>query len=86
MTVTIAVCAEAFTAKLDSVMQDYNGEYRDKRRSDRLKAPETAIMGPEYFERFKAACIESGYRDGQFKLNLLMQDEKRQAMFKDLVK
>jgi len=78
--------AEAFTARLDSILQEYNGEYRDKRQSNRLKAPETALMGPESFERFKAICIDSGYRDGQFKLNLLMQDDKRQAMFKDLVK
>ena len=27
-----------------------------------------------------------GARDGQFKLNLLMQDEKRHGMFKDLIR
>ena len=78
--------AEAFTAQLDTLMQDYNPEYREKRASNRLKAPETALLGPESFERFKAVCIDRGYRDGQFKLNLLMQDEKRHAMFKELVK
>jgi hypothetical protein len=78
--------AEEFTAHLDRCLQDYNPEYREKRSSDRLKAPETAILSPESFERFKAACIDRGYRDGQFKVNLLMQDEKRHAMFKELVK
>jgi len=79
--------AEAFTARLDRLLQEYNPEYRDKRASNRLKAPETALLGPESFERFKVACIEAGYRDGgQFKFNLLMQDEKRHAMFKALVK
>ena len=78
--------AEEFTAYLDSCLQKYNPEYREKRCSDRLKAPETALLGPESFERFKAACIDRGYRDGQFKVNLLMQDEKRHAMFKELIK
>jgi len=66
--------------------QYYNPEYREKRLSNQLKAPETALLGPESFERFKAVCIDRGYRDGQFKLNLLMQNEKRHAMFKELVK
>jgi len=78
--------AEEFTAQLDRCLQEYNPEYRDKRASNRVKAPETALLSPEAFERFKKACIDRGYRDGQFKLNLLMQDEKRHAMFKELVR
>ncbi|MDR0487217.1 MAG: GH3 auxin-responsive promoter family protein [Treponema sp.] len=78
--------AEEFTAQLDRCLQDYNPEYREKRASNRLKTPETALLSPESFERFKATCINRGYRDGQFKLNLLMQDESRHAMFKELVK
>ena len=78
--------AEEFTAYLDKCLQEYNPEYREKRASNRVKAPETALLGPESFERFKATCIDRGYRDGQFKLNLLMQDEKRHAMFKELIK
>ncbi|GHU55614.1 hypothetical protein FACS189442_3400 [Spirochaetia bacterium] len=77
--------AEEFTTYLDQCLQNYNAEYREKRASERLKAPETALLGPESFERFKANCIDKGYRDGQFKVNLLMQDEKRHAMFKELV-
>jgi hypothetical protein len=78
--------AEEFTAYLDQCLQSFNPEYKEKRASDRLKAPETALLGPESFERFKANCIDKGYRDGQFKVNLLMQDEKRHAMFKELVR
>jgi hypothetical protein len=78
--------AEAFTACLDRHLHQFNPEYRDKRSSGRLKAPETALLVPDSFERFKAVCLDRGYRDGQFKLNLLMQDEKRHAMFKELVK
>ena len=78
--------AKSFTAELDRCLQEYNPEYREKRASNRLKEPETQILTSESFERFKAACIDRGYRDGQFKLNLLMQDERRHAMFKELIK
>jgi hypothetical protein len=78
--------AGEFTLQMDKCLQEYNPEYKEKRASNRLKEPEFAILGPEAFERFKATCIDRGYRDGQFKLNLLMQDEKRHAMFKELVK
>ena len=78
--------AKEFTAQLDRCLQEYNPEYREKRASNRLKEPETAILAHGSFERFKSACIDRGYRDGQFKVNLLMQDEKRHAMFKELVK
>ena len=33
------------------------------------------------YARFKAACLKDGFRDGQFKFNLLMQDEKRRTKF-----
>jgi hypothetical protein len=46
----------------------------------------TAVLVKESFEKFKATSIDKGYRDSQFKVNLLMQDEKRHAMFKELVK
>ena len=78
--------AEAFTKQLDEILKDYNPEYKEKRNSNRLKDPQTFLLGPAAFERFKATCIDQGGRDGQFKVNLLMQDEKRHAMFKELVK
>jgi hypothetical protein len=37
------------------------------------------------FDQFKQASIADGTgRDGQFKVNLLLQDEKRHAKFKQL--
>ncbi|MDR2394001.1 MAG: GH3 auxin-responsive promoter family protein [Treponema sp.] len=78
--------AENFTQVLDGYLKQYNIEYEAKRSSNRLQAPETAVLVKESFEKFKSTCIEQGYRDGQFKVNLLMQDEKRHAMFKKLVK
>jgi hypothetical protein len=77
--------AENFTRVLDEYLKQYNIEYESKRSSHRLKAPETALLVRESFEKFKAICINKGYRDGQFKVNLLMEDEKRHAMFRELV-
>ncbi|GHT52980.1 hypothetical protein FACS1894106_2930 [Spirochaetia bacterium] len=78
--------AREFTEKVDAELQLYNMEYKEKRASNRLKAPETYLLQNESFEQFKSRCIDQGFRDGQFKVNLLMQDEKRHAMFKGLVK
>jgi hypothetical protein len=78
--------AEEFTKVVDERLKAYNPEYQTKRESNRIKAPDTSLLVKDSFEQFKAACIDLGYRDGQFKLNLLMQDEKRQEMFEELVK
>jgi hypothetical protein len=78
--------AEEFTKAVDIRLQEYNTEYESKRSSNRVKAPDTSLLVKDSFEQFKAACIEKGYRDGQFKLNLLMLDAKRQEMFEQLIK
>jgi hypothetical protein len=78
--------ARAFTKEVDAILSVFNVEYKEKRASNRVKDPDTLLLVPQSFEQFKARCIDLGYRDGQFKLNLLMQDEKRHAMFKDLIK
>lgn len=77
--------AEQFTQKVDQVLQQSNIEYKAKRESFRVKDPVTHRLQRESFENFKAQCIAEGARDGQFKMNLLMQDEKRHAKFKTLV-
>ena len=77
--------AEQFTQKVDQVLQQSNIEYKAKRESFRVKDPVTHRLQHESFEHFKAQCIAEGARDGQFKMNLLMQDEKRHAKFKTLV-
>lgn len=78
--------AEAFTKSVDERLMEKNMEYKAKRESLRVHDPRTNVLVPESFEKFKARCIEEGARDGQFKLNLLLQDEKRHAKFKDLVR
>ncbi|MBR4520861.1 MAG: GH3 auxin-responsive promoter family protein [Paludibacteraceae bacterium] len=77
--------AEQFTQKVDQVLKQTNIEYKAKRESFRVKDPVTHRLQRESFEHFKAQCIAEGARDGQFKMNLLMQDEKRHAKFKSLV-
>jgi hypothetical protein len=78
--------AEEFTKAVDARLMEFNPEYESKRTSNRVKAPDTSLLVKDSFEQFKEACIDKGYRDGQFKLNLLMLDAKRQEMFEELVK
>ena len=82
---TTAGEAAEFNTVVDQVLQKVNVEYKTKRESLRLKEPLPYRMVTESFEKFKAECIAEGARDGQFKLQLLMQDEKRHAKFKKLV-
>lgn len=83
--ITQAVCDD-FTKLVDKYLREQNVEYVAKRDSFRVKDPIGHMMVENSFEKFKAACIAEGARDGQFKLNLLLQDEKRHAKFKLLVK
>lgn len=82
---TTQEAAENFSRKVDEVLQRINIEYNAKRVSFRVKDPITHRLQRESFETFKAQCIAEGARDGQFKMNLLMQDEKRHSKFKKLV-
>ena len=82
---TTQKAAELFTKKVDEVLQQENIEYKAKRESFRVKNAVTHRLQKESFETFKAQCIAEGARDGQFKMNLLLQDEKRHAKFKKLV-
>lgn len=77
--------ADDFSLVVDKKLKEINIEYEAKRDSFRVKAPVSHVMQESSFETYKKRCIEQGSRDGQFKLNLLMQDEKRHAMFKDLL-
>lgn len=77
---------DAFTKAVDDNLRAQNVEYVAKRDSFRVKDPVGHLLVEDAFGKFKAACIAEGARDGQFKLNLLLQDEKRHAKFKKLVK
>jgi hypothetical protein len=77
--------AEKFSELVDKYLKEVNCEYEAKRNSLRLKDPVTFRLQENSFETFKSRCIDEGARDGQFKLNLLMQDEVRHEKFKNLI-
>ena len=73
--------ADEFTRVVDRKLQEINNEYESKRASFRLKEPQAHILLSNAYSRFKAACLRDGFRDGQFKFNLLMQDDMRRRKF-----
>jgi hypothetical protein len=73
--------ANEFTKVVDRKLQEINNEYESKRASFRLKEPQAHILLSNAYSRFKTACLRDGLRDGQFKFNLLMQDDKRRRKF-----
>ncbi len=77
--------AEHFASVVDEHLKKMNIEYESKRDSLRLKQPITHRLRRNAFDQFKQASIADGTgRDGQFKVNLLLQDEKRHDKFKQL--
>lgn len=77
---------EQFNSCVDGKLMEKNQEYRSKRESLRLEKPVAHILVRDSFEKYKKSCMADGARDGQFKLNLLHQDETRHSQFKKLVK
>ena len=78
--------ANEFAKAVDQKLMAENVEYKAKRDSFRVKEPVGHLLVENSFEKYKAAMIAKGARDGQFKMNLLMQDDKRRAAFDELVK
>lgn len=76
----------AFTEEVDKSLKAQNEEYLAKRDSFRVKPPAGSILIENAFDAFKSEMLKRGSRDGQFKMNLLMQDEKRHEIFKTLLK
>jgi hypothetical protein len=77
--------ADLFGRVVDQKLREINVEYESKRASFRLKEPIAHRLINNAYSRFKAACLEEGMRDGQFKFNQLMQDENRRGKFQVLV-
>jgi len=81
---TTQATTDQFTEVVDQQLQIINEEYASKRQSFRLHAPRGHRLIKNAYARFKASCLEDGFRDGQFKFNLLMQDKRRQRKFNQL--
>ena len=77
---------DQFAAAIDKKLKAENVEYAAKRDSFRVKEPAGHLLVENSFEKYKALMIKNGARDGQFKMNLLMQDDKRHNHFKELVR
>lgn len=77
---------DQFAAAIDKKLKAENLEYAAKRDSFRVKEPAGHLLVENSFEKYKALMIKNGARDGQFKMNLLMQDDKRHDHFKELVR
>ena len=82
---TTQPAAEDFGKVVDELLCEINIEYASKRASFRLHAPVTHRLIDNAYARFKAACLDEGMRDGQFKFNQLMQDESRRRKFQVLI-
>ena len=66
-----------FVEEVDRQLCLNNIEYKSKRNSHRIQEPVGHILPPNAFVEYKKAyIIPSGCNDGQFKINLLMQDDK----------
>jgi hypothetical protein len=70
-----------FNKVVDRKLQEINNEYESKRASFRLKEPQAHILSANAYARFKKSMLLDGFRDGQFKFNLLMQDDMRRSKF-----
>ena len=70
-----------FNKVVDRKLQEINNEYESKRASFRLKLPQAHILSTNAYARFKKSMLSDGFRDGQFKFNLLMQDDMRRRKF-----
>ena len=82
---TTQEAAESFGKTVDELLCQINIEYASKRASFRLHDPVTHRLIDNAYARFKAACLDEGMRDGQFKFNQLMQDENRRSKFQVLI-
>lgn len=60
--------AEKIASYIDNILTELNTEYRAKRASDRLHPLEISFLKPGTGEKYRAQCIASGQKDGQFKM------------------
>ncbi|MBN1800041.1 MAG: GH3 auxin-responsive promoter family protein [Candidatus Lokiarchaeota archaeon] len=75
---------EAYGHEIDNKLRQLNIEYESKRGSNRIKPLVIHSLERNAFEKFKAICMDRGYRDGQFKLTHLMIDHERMKIFESL--
>ena len=77
--------AEKMTQIVDRVLGEENVEWKCKRDTERVKDPVSHVLKANSMDAFKEEWISLGKsREGQFKLNVLMQNDKALEIFKTL--
>ncbi len=66
----------AVEAALDAALGERNLEYHGKRASGRLGAVSIAWLRPGAAEIYKAACVQAGQREGQYKPAVLLLERE----------
>ncbi len=79
------ITASEFSEMVDEKLQHDNTEYAAKRKSLRLKNPNTFRLKMDSFRDFKKESLKKGLRDGQFKIVHLMQNQEKESIFKRLI-
>ena len=64
----LAQRAAEITTYLDKILAELNTEYRAKRESGRLHPLEVTLLNRGTGEKYRTHCIQSGQKDGQFKM------------------
>jgi hypothetical protein len=77
--------AQKIAAYIDSTLSDLNTEYRAKRESGRLHPLEVILLKQGTGEIYRAHCIQSGQKDGQFKMITLQYAHQCQFSFQSRV-
>ena len=77
---------DAFTKRVNEILCEINVEYKTKYDSLRIKDPVGFRLVEDSFDKFKASRVAEGANDGQFKMVLLMQNEKLHERFRTFVK
>jgi hypothetical protein len=73
--------AERIAAYIENSLAELNTEYRTKRESGRLHPLEIALLKQGTGEMYRAHCIQSGQKDGQFKMVTLQYADQCQFPF-----
>jgi hypothetical protein len=58
----------SFTQKLNAILSELNIEYQSKAQSGRIKFADVKRLKKGTLEAYKSSCVQSGQREGQFKV------------------
>lgn len=71
----VADSVHSFQKKLHSELCDYNIEYKEKTKSERLKPIQVIALKDDTGEKYKNHCVSKGQRDSQLKIQHLQYEK-----------